>query len=102
MGGVSRIECSLSVGNDAGVASIMDGGGSQHVEAGVVMVVVVPGEELGAVGQGFVIGCESIWEIGLVFEGLELAFRKRVVIGDAWSAVRFDDPQRGQQLSNGL
>ena len=80
----------------------MDGRWSEHVEASVVMVVVVPGKELCTVRQSFVIRCESIGEIGLVFEGLELAFRKRIVVGDAWSAVGFDDAQRGQQLSDGL
>ena len=96
MGGVSGFQCSSSTGDNVGVVSVVDRCWSEHAEAGVVMVVVVPGEELCTVGQGFVVGCKSIGEIGLVFEGLELAFRKRIVVGDAWSTVRFDDAQRGQ------
>ena len=102
MGGVSRLQYSASVGNDIGVSSVVDGGWREHVESRVVMVVVVRLKELCTVGQGFIIGCESIREIGLVFEGFELAFRKRVIIGDMWAAMGFDDPQGGQQLSNGM
>ena len=65
----------------------MDGGWREHVETRVVMVVVVPVKELCTVGQGFVIGRKSVWEIGLVFEGLELAFRKRVIVGDVWTTM---------------
>jgi len=102
MGGVSRLQYSPSVGYDIGVSSVVDGGWREHVESRVVMVVVVQVKELCTVGQGFVIGRESIREIGLVFEGLELAFRKRVIVGDVWTAMGFDDPQGGQQLSNGI
>ena len=102
MGGVSRLQYSLSFVNDVGIGTVVDGGWREHAESRVVMVIVVPVKELCTVGQGFVIGRESVWEIGLVFEGLELAFRKRIVVRNMWTTMRFDDSQGGQQLSNGV
>ena len=102
MGGVSRLQYSSSFVNDVGIGTVVDGGWREHAESRVVVVVVVPVKELCTVGQGFIIGRESIREIGLVFEGLELAFREWIVVRDVWTTMGFDDPQGCQQLSNSV
>src|SRR5579864_3188031 len=40
---------------------------------------------------------KTIWEARAVFEGAELAFRIRIVIGDMRAAVSFEDAQISQQ-----
>ena len=42
-------------------------------------------------------GAEAIREARAVFQGAELTFRIRIVVGDMRTAVGFDDAQIGQQ-----
>ena len=70
----------VSAGDDLFGVSIVDGDGGEHVESRMIVVVVVPGKEFGAVDQSLVVRCESIREIGLILEGFELAFGKGIIV----------------------
>ena len=41
-------------------------------------------------------------EVRSIFEGLELTFRERIVIGHVGTAVRFRDSKRTEQLSDAV
>ena len=62
--------------------SVVDVGGGVQAEAAVAVVVVVPGEELLAVGSGGLDRGEAAGEAGPVLEGLELGFGVGVVVAD--------------------
>ncbi len=74
------IEGFLSCGVNLVGLSIVDLVGRHQADADVVMLLVVPGEELLAEGPGVLDAAEAFWELGLIFERLEMAFRERVVI----------------------
>jgi len=48
------------------------------------------------------LGAETVGELGSVLEGFELALGERIVVGDIRTAVGLGDPQRSQQLSDGV
>jgi hypothetical protein len=102
MGGVSRMQGEFPFLQDGSSLSVVNGGWGEHAQSRVVMLVVVPGKELDAERSAPVVGKEAFWELGSVLAGFELAFRERVVIGDVGPALRFDDPQGGEQLGHGL
>ncbi len=61
-------------------------GGCQHRDAPMAVLGVVPREERSAVPRGVVDPGEATREAGVVFQGLELRFRERVVVRDLGSA----------------
>ena len=80
--------CAEKCGVERGLAGGVDGGGLPEVDlirrhqadACVMMVLVIPGEEATAKGTGVVDGLEPFWEFRLIFQGLELGLRERVVV----------------------
>ena len=68
----------------------------------MVMVLVVPGEEAAAEVLGILDAAEALGELGLVFQGLEVGFRERVVVGGVGPAVRLGDAEIGQHQGGGL
>ena len=99
---VGRVERGLALGQDLRRLTEVHAGRSEQLEPAVEMLVVVPREELPAEVAGVVVGVEAVGEVGMVFEGFELAFRERVVVGDVRSAVRLVYSERGQELSDGV
>lgn len=59
MGAVGGVEDGLALGKQAGAWPQMDGGGGEQAQAGVVMAMVVPGEEMLAEGAG--IAARAAW-----------------------------------------
>ncbi len=59
---------------------------------------VVPREERAAVARGMLDAGETTRKAGLVFQGLELRFRERIVVADLRSAERSCDPEVGETL----
>ena len=66
------------------------------------MFVVVGGEEGFHEGAGLMDVREGVGEVGNVFEGFELGFGERVVVGDAGSGVGSGDVQIDEELSDGF
>src|SRR5688572_14874286 len=84
---VGEVERSLPSRDDVVSTAVMDVARSEQGDARVVVALVVPVEELGEEGPGFLEGAESGRHGGLVLEGLEDGFGVRVIVGDAGSAV---------------
>jgi hypothetical protein len=75
---VSQHQC--PVGPDGGGPAVVNVGGGVQAEAAVAVLVVVPGEEVLAVRSCCLDRVEAAGEARPVLEGLELAFRERVVV----------------------
>ena len=82
--------------------AIMDLVGRHQADAEMAVMLVVPVQEGAAEGAGVLDGAEPPGELGLVFQGLEAAFREAVVVGGVGPAVRFGDAQVGEQQGGGL
>jgi hypothetical protein len=76
--------------------------GRQQPKSAVMVLGVVPREEVVAVGAGVLDGAEPPWEGGPVLQRLELRFGEWVVVGDVGAAMRLRDPQVGEQQRDGL
>ena len=74
------VKCSLTGGIEGVGLAEVDLIWCHQADASVVMVFVMPGEEAAAKGAGLVDGLEPFWELGLIFQGLEVGLRERVVI----------------------
>ena len=96
---MSEFQHGLSLRNDLRSLSVMDIGRSQQIQAGMVMLVVIPGEELLAEPAGIFNRAESIRIIGAVLQSSEVGLGERIVIGDVRPAVRFNHSQIGKQQS---
>jgi hypothetical protein len=102
MGGIGVLEDPASRLDGVRGATVVQHGGGQQGDARMVVLVVVPGEESSAEAQGVVVASEAVRELGTVLHGLELAFRKGIVVGDVRPAVRLGHAQGGQQLRDAL
>src|SRR5690606_23086623 len=70
----------------------------QPGQGGVVMLLVVPGEEADAERARVVEPTEPLREGRVVLQGPELALGERVVVADVGTAVTLGDPQPGQKM----
>ena len=68
----------------------------------MVMVLVVPVEELSAEAFGVLDAAEARREARLIFQGFEVAFRERVVVGRVRPVMRSGDTEIGQRERRGL
>ncbi len=66
------------------------------------MFVVIPSEELSAECVRVLLRAKTAGEVRSILERLELAFRKRIVIGDVRTAVRFRDAKSAEQLGHAV
>jgi hypothetical protein len=58
----------------------------------VMVILVVPGEEAAAEGAGILNAAETLGELWLVFQGLEMCLREGVGVGGMQPAMRLGDP----------
>ena len=77
---VGVVECGLSDGADVLDAAVEDVGGREEGERGVVVLLVVPAEEVLQVAACMELGLESSGVVGLVLERLELCLAEGVVV----------------------
>lgn len=63
----------------------------------MVVLFVVPVEEVDGEGTGVLDGAEAGWEAWPILQGSELTFRVRVVVGDMRAAVGFGNPKITEQ-----
>ena len=82
---VGVIEHGLAGGGDPGAVAGVSIGWCEEPDTGVVVFVVVPVEELFAVGDGVLDTGEAGGPIGPVFQRFEPGFSVRVVVRHAWS-----------------
>ena len=77
----------------------MDGCRSQQLQPGMMMLVVIPGEEVLTETAGILDGAETVRVVRPVFHGFEVRFRERVVVGNMRTAMSLDDTEVGQKQS---
>ena len=94
--GEGAVEGLLAGGMDGVCLSIMDLIWGHQAQAGMVVGLVIPGEERPAEPFGVLDAAEAARERRLVFEGLEVAFREWVVIGCVRPAVRLGNAASGR------
>ena len=98
----SVIKGPLSGGMDVVGLAVVDLVGRHETDPSMVVVLIVPGEEAAAEVLGVLNAAEALGEFGLVFEGLEVGFGERVVVGGVWPAMRLGDAEIGQHQGGGL
>jgi hypothetical protein len=62
--------------------SIVDIVGREEADAGMVVLGVVPGEEVPTVGAGVFLRAKTVGEIRTVLHGFEVPLRERIVVGN--------------------
>ena len=99
MSGISRLKGGLTLGLYLGSLTGMYYAWGQQTQAGVVVLVVVPGEE--RLGPGTRIGqaAEESRKARMIFEGLELGLRIRIVVGDMRPRMAVAHAQISQEPS---
>ncbi len=73
-----------------------------QTDPGMVMLLVVPVEELAAEASGVLDTAEAFGEARLVLQGLEVAFRERVVVGRVRAVMRPGDAEVSKQECGGF
>src|SRR4051812_17180718 len=74
---------------------------SEQPNAGMVMLLVVPAEEVSAEATGVLDAAEALRKPRPVFECFELRLREGVVIRDVGSRMRLSDPEVREQEGDG-
>ena len=74
--GIGRVENLLPLLDDLASPAVMQHLRGEQGDAAVMMLVVVPGEELLAKGAGIFDGAEALGEFRPVLEGFELALQR--------------------------
>ena len=69
--------------------AVMDLIGRHEADSGIMMILIVPVEKAPAECLGVLDAAEPLGELRLVFEGLEVAFRERVVVRSVGPAMRY-------------
>ncbi len=95
---VGAVERELSTRHDVVDATVEHVGRREERDAGVLVHVVEPRDELLAPGPAMHQRRERAGVVRLVLEGLELRLGKGVVVADVGSAEAANHTQRGQQL----
>jgi hypothetical protein len=102
VGLVRRIEDFLPCLKHRRSLAVVDDARRQECNPGVVVFLVVPGEESLAEDAGVLLGAKTLWESRAVLERLELRLGVGIVVGDMRPAVRLGDAEVRKQLSDGL
>ena len=102
MGRVGHGQYTLPFGLNILDQPVVDHLRGHHRDPAVTELRVVPLEEWTAEYPGIHGGSESIGELRVVLQRLELALRERVIVGHMRPAVALADPKIGQQQGRGL
>ncbi len=90
---VGSIENGLSSGEEFFRLAVVNGSRGHQLEAGVMMLVVVPREELLAETSGLFEGPEAVGEARPIFQCFEVGLRVGVVVRDMRATMRLDDTE---------
>src|SRR3954451_16000659 len=94
---IGEIEYGLPTGDELGSLAVVHCCRREQLQGGMMVLVVVPGEELLAKNTRILDGAEAVRIIWSILQGLEVGFRERVVIGDMRPAVSLDNTEVGKQ-----
>src|SRR5471032_194133 len=87
VGAEGTIESFLACRVDRVDLAVMDLIGRHQAEAGMMVILIVPAEKAPAECLGVLDAAEALGELRLIFQGFEVAFRERVVVGGVGPAV---------------
>src|SRR5660397_113444 len=76
--------------------------GRHQADAGMMMLLIIPIEEVAAERLGILNAAEALWKLRLVLHRFEVAFRERIVFWGMWPTVGFGDAEIGEQERRGL
>ena len=99
---VGDIKDGLPFGDKLGSLTVMNRGRGQQLQAGVMVLMVVPGKQLLAETPRILDGAEAVRIVRPVLHGFEMSFREKIVVGDMGAAVGFDDAEVSEQQGQGL
>lgn len=102
MSDISGIESQLPIFANFGGQTVVHHGGRHHADPGVMVLVVVPGEEGVAVSATILETTEAVGKLGTVLHSAELAFGVGVVVGGVRPAVSFGHAEICQQQGHRL
>lgn len=100
VGKVSSIQNTLAMSEDGWRLTMVQRRRSKKADPGVVVLFVVPVEEVDGEGTGVLDGAEAGWKAWPILQGSELTFRVRVVVGDVRAAMGFGNTKITEQESN--
>ena len=79
-------------------SSEMNIGRREETDSAVMMFVVVPAEELlPPKSRASLLTTKTFRIIGSIFQGFELCFRERIIVGNVWTGVGLRDTQIGHE-----
>jgi hypothetical protein len=96
---VGAVEHSLALRDEPGSLTVVNRGRRQQLQAGMVMLVVIPRKELLAEAAGILDGTEAIRVVGPILHGFEVSLGEWIVVGDVRAALGLHDTEIGQQQS---
>src|ERR1043166_7071461 len=99
---IGSVQARLTNGDEIFDPTMEHVGRCEQRQPRVLVMMVVPVEELGTPSAGMLYVTEAPGEIGLVLERLELRLGKRVVVGNARSTMTGIDPQLAQQIEKAV
>lgn len=79
---IGRLQDGGALLPEHGRGAKIDRGRSHEADAGVAVLVVVPGEEFARMRSGVLQALEARGKLGPVLEGFEMRLRERIVVGD--------------------
>ena len=78
----------------------MNIGRREETDGAMMMLVVVPTEECSRPSPGIGLATKTLGIIGAIFQGLELRFRKRIIVGNMGTGVGLRDAQIRHEQSD--
>lgn len=98
----SGVQDGLTLDQEIGGLSQKNHGGGHQAQTGVVVLVVVPAEEGLAKPTGVFDGAEAVREARAIFQGGELTFRIRIVVGNMGRECVLVTPRSAMSKATGL
>ena len=99
---VGVIERGLAAGSDLFDAAVEYLGGREECKPRMLMIVIIPSEELLTPGARMDGRAEALRIVRLVLERLELRLGEGVVIADVWAAETPHDTEGAEELREAL
>ena len=87
---IGEVQDGLPSRNELHRLAIVDRCRSEQLQTRMMVLLVIPREEILAEPACILDGAETVRVIWPILHSLEVGFRERVVIGNMWAAVRSD------------